>query len=46
MAVTVSVLEEPVAGFGEKVPVTPAGRALVDIVTGDAKPPVRAIATV
>jgi hypothetical protein len=46
VAVTVSVVEEPLAGFGEKVPVTPAGRPVVDMVTGELKPPVGVIVTV
>ena len=45
-AVTVSVVDEPLAGFGENVPVTPGGSPLIDIVTGDTKPPVRVIVTV
>jgi hypothetical protein len=45
-AVTVSVVEEPPAGFGEKVPVTPDGRPVTDIFSVEAKPPVRVIATV
>ena len=44
VAVSVRVVDEPMAGFGEKVPVTPAGRPLTDIVTGDANP-VRVIVT-
>ena len=45
--VAVRVVDEPLAGFGEKVAVTPEGRPLVtDIVRGDAKPPVRVIVTV
>jgi hypothetical protein len=44
--VTVKDVDEPVAGFGEKVPVAPAGRPVIDIVSGDAKPPVRVIVTV
>ena len=43
--VTVRV-DEPSAGFGENVAVTPDGRPLPDIVSGDAKPPVRVIVTV
>jgi hypothetical protein len=46
VAVTVKVVEEPPAGLGENVPVTPAGRPLTDIVRPELKPPVRAIATV
>ena len=46
VAVTVRVVDEPPAGLGENVPVTPEGRPLTDIVNGDAKPPLRAIATV
>jgi hypothetical protein len=45
-AVTVSVVDEPPAGFGENVPVTPAGRPLTDIVSADENPPVRAMVTV
>ena len=44
--VTVKVVEEPPAGFGEKLPVAPDGRPLTDIVTGDVNPPVRVIVTV
>jgi len=46
VAVTVRVVDEPPAGLGENVPVTPEGRPLTDIVNGDAKPPLRVIATV
>jgi hypothetical protein len=45
-AVTVKVDEEPEAGLGEKVPVAPAGKPLIDIDTGELKPLVRAIVTV
>ena len=45
-AVTVKVVDELDAGFGEKVPVAPAGKPLIDIVTGELKPFVRVIATV
>jgi len=45
-AVTVRVVDEPLAGFGENVPVTPEGRPLTDIVSAEAKPPVRVIVTV
>ena len=38
--------EEPVAGFGLKLPVAPAGRPLTDKVTGELKPPVGVIVTV
>jgi hypothetical protein len=44
--VTVKVVDEPPAGFGEKVPVAPAGRPLTDIVRGAVKPPVLVIETV
>ena len=44
--VTVKVVDEPVAGSGEKLPVAPAGRPATDIVRGDVKPPVRVIVTV
>ena len=44
--VTVKVVDEPLAGLGEKAPVAPAGRPLIDIETGEVKPPVRVIATV
>jgi hypothetical protein len=40
------VVDEPVAGLGEKLGVTPAGNPLTDIVSGELKPPVRVIATV
>ena len=46
VAVTVRVVDEPLAGLGENVPVTPEGRPLTDIVKGDAKPPVGVIVTV
>lgn len=46
VAVTVRVVDEPLAGLGEKVAVTSAGRPLVDIVNGDVKLPVRVIVTV
>ena len=45
-AVTVRVVDEPLAGFGENVPVTPEGRPLTDIFSAEAKPPVRVIVTV
>ena len=45
-AVTVRVVDEPVAGLGAKLPVAPAGKLLTDIVSGELKPPVRVIATV
>ena len=45
VTVTVRVVDEPLAGLGEKVPVAPAGRPLTDIVSGAVKPPVRVIAT-
>ena len=45
--VTVSTVELPVAGFGENVPVAPAGRPpLTDIVTGELKLPCGVIVTV
>jgi hypothetical protein len=44
--VTVRVDDEPDAGFGEKVPLAPAGKPLIDIDTGELKPFVRAIDTV
>lgn len=44
--VTVSVVDEPLAGLGENVPVAPAGNPLTDIVSGEVKPPVRVIVTV
>ena len=44
--VTVRMVDEPPAGFGENVAVTPDGRPLPDIVSGDAKPPVRVIVTI
>ena len=37
-AVTVSVDEAPLVGFGEKLPVAPLGKPLTDIVTGELKP--------
>ena len=43
--VTVRVVDEPLAGLGENVPVIPAGNPLTDIVNGELKPPVRVIAT-
>jgi hypothetical protein len=46
VAVRVRMLDDPVAGLGEKLVVTPGGRLLIDIVTGELKPPVRATATV
>jgi hypothetical protein len=46
VAVSVRVVDEPLAGLGENVAVTPAGRPLVDIVTGAVKLPVRLIVTV
>jgi hypothetical protein len=46
VSVTISVVEVPLAGLGEKVPVAPAGRPLTDIVSGEEKPPVRVIVTV
>jgi hypothetical protein len=46
VAVSVRVVDESLAGLGEKVAVTPAGRPLADIVTGDVKLPVRVIVTV
>lgn len=45
VTVTVRVVDDPLAGLGEKVPVTPAGRPLTDIVSGDVKPPVRVMVT-
>ena len=42
---TVSVVEEPVAGSGAKVPVAPTGKPLTDIANGELKPPVRVIVT-
>lgn len=45
-AVTVSVVDEPVAGLGEKAPVAPAGKPLTDIVSGELNPPARVIVTV
>ena len=42
----VRVVDEPVAGFGEKFDVIPAGNPVTDIVTGELKPPVRVIVTV
>ena len=45
VTVTVKVVDEPLAGLGEKFPVAPAGRPLTDIVSGEAKPPVRVIVT-
>lgn len=44
--VSVRVVDVPAAGFGEKVPVMPAGNPLTDMVNGEPKPPVRLIATV
>ena len=44
--VTVRVVDEPPAGFAEKVPVTPDGKPLTDMFSADAKPPVRVIVTV
>jgi hypothetical protein len=38
--------EEPVAGFGLKLPVAPAGRPLTDKFTSELKPPVGVIVTV
>lgn len=46
VAVTVRVVDEPPAGLGENVPVTPEGRPLTDMFSDDAKPPVRAMETV
>lgn len=43
---TVSVVDEPVAGFGEKLLVAAGGKPLTDIVNGELKPPLGAIATV
>jgi len=45
-AVTVSVVDEPPAGLGEKVPVVPEGRPLTDMFNAEAKPFVRVIVTV
>ena len=39
-------VDEPVAGFGLKLPVAAAGRPLTERVTGELKPPVRPIVTV
>lgn len=44
-AVTVRVVDEPLAGLGAKLPVAPAGKPLTDIVRGKLEFPVRAIAT-
>ena len=44
--VTVKVVDEPLAGLGEKLPVAPAGKPLTDIVSGEVKPPVGVIVTV
>jgi hypothetical protein len=43
--VTLRVVDEPVTGFGAKVPVAPAGEPLTDIVSAEVKPPVRVIDT-
>jgi hypothetical protein len=43
--VTVRLVDAPVAGFGEKLPVAPAGNPLTDIANGELKPPVRDIET-
>jgi hypothetical protein len=45
-AVTVTVDDAPDAGFGEKLPVAPAGKPLTDIERGELKPFVRVIVTV
>ena len=39
-------VDEVVAGFGLKLPVAPAGRALMDKLTDELNPPVRVIVTV
>src|SRR5687767_6393121 len=44
--VSVSDDEPPVAGFGLKLPLVPAGKPLTDSDTGSAKPPVRVTVTV
>src|SRR4051812_11028630 len=44
--VTVSAVDEPLAGLDEKLPVAPEGSPLIDIVSGEVKPPVRVIVTV
>ena len=46
LTVTVRVVDEPLAGFGEKLAVAPAGKPVTDIVRGEVKPPVRVIVTV
>jgi hypothetical protein len=45
-AVTVRVVELPVAGLGENVPVTPEGKPLTDMFSGEVNPPTRLIVTV
>ena len=45
LVVTVSVDDDPVAGLGVKVPVSPVGRPFTLSVTPPVKPPVRAIVT-
>ena len=42
-AVTVSVVDEPLAGFAEKLPLAPAGNPLTDMVNPELKPFVRVI---
>jgi hypothetical protein len=44
--VRVRVVDDPVAGLGEKFDVIPAGNPLTDIFSGELKPPVREMATV
>ena len=46
LTVTVSVDELPVAGFGLKLPVAPAGRPLTLRLTPAVNPPVRVMVTV
>jgi hypothetical protein len=46
LTVTCSVEELPDAGLGVKLPVAPAGRPLMDKVTGELNPPLRVIVTV
>jgi hypothetical protein len=45
-ALTVKVDDPPDAGFGEKLPVAPAGKPLTDMETGELKPFVGVIVTV
>jgi hypothetical protein len=44
--VSVRVVDEPVAGLGEKFAVIPAGNPLTDMFSGELNPPVRVMATV